>query len=151
MTSQNILKACKAKDMKPVCDHSNYNDGNCKAVGGHWHFSHPSHDRSHKVPLDKVRGAFFYCGRANHNRAMLNTGHTHKWTHDRYEQEGDTFCVKRSKDFLKNHGTFKHGDYTIQRIEVKGNMQSDNIYKACLAKGIKPFVTMPATLMADAK
>jgi len=138
ITSQNILKACKAKGMKPLCDHSSYNDGKCLLAGSNWHFSHPSHDRSHQVPVDKVKFAFFYCGRANHNRALLNTGTSHKWTRDNYERDGDTFCAQRDPEFMKKYGKFKYKGHTVTRVKVSGEMRSSNIEKACTAKGMRP-------------
>ena len=62
MTASNILKACSGAKMRPVCDHSNYADGKCRMVGGAWHFSHPSHDRTHGIIVRHVKGAYFYSG-----------------------------------------------------------------------------------------
>ena len=53
MKSANILAACKAKGLTPVCDHANYGNGQCVVVSGQWHFSHPSHSPAHRA-----RGAF---------------------------------------------------------------------------------------------
>jgi len=93
MNSANMLKACAAKGMMPVCDHSSYNDGKCENIGGNWHFSHPRDDRKHGIDVRKVGWAFWYCGRAHHNKALINTENSHRWTKG-YEQDGDTYCVK---------------------------------------------------------
>ena len=39
MNSANIREACAAAKMRPLCDHSSYSDGICKAAGANWHFS----------------------------------------------------------------------------------------------------------------
>jgi hypothetical protein len=137
VTTQNILKACQSRSMSPLCDHNNYNDGNCKQIGGRWYFSHPSHDKRHGVDVNKVKWAFFYAGRANGNRALLNTGRTHRWTNGR-QADGDTFCVKRSKDWRKKFGIFKMNGRTIERVEVKGQMRSEDIWRTCQEKGMRP-------------
>merc|ERR1719163_993782 len=103
--------------MKPVCDRSGYQDGHCKAIGN-WHLSHPHYVRQNRFPEAKVRYAFFYCGRANHNRALLNDGHSHRWTRDNWE---------RDANFMKKYGTFKYKGYNIKRVQVKGRMISQNI------------------------
>jgi hypothetical protein len=36
MTDTAIKLACAKVDMKPVCDHSHYNDGGCVVVGRDW-------------------------------------------------------------------------------------------------------------------
>merc|ERR1740117_1351397 len=138
MSSGNIRKACQKKSMKPLCDHMSYNDGLCKAIGGNWHFSHPSHDKSHKVDVNKVKWAFFYCGRANHQRSLINTGRTHKWTHTNRERDGDSYCVTRDKDFMKKHGTFKHNNFLLKRVQVPGIVNSKSIFAACQKKGLRP-------------
>merc|ERR1719201_972310 len=127
VTAQNIVKTCAAQKMRPVCDHMNYADGKCAMVGGHWHFSHPSHDRRHRIPVKKVSGAFFYTGR-HHTGAMLNTGTSHRWARRNRDKNGDTFCVKRGPGF-KTHISW-HGS-TLYRVRVKGRMVSNNIFKAC--------------------
>jgi len=135
MTSANILKACQSKKMRPVCDHSNYADGKCTMAGGSWHFSHPSHDRSHGVPRSKVIGAYFYCGRANGGLALMNTGHSHKWSHRNWDRDGDAYCIKRSKTFTTAK---KWRGYKLKRVKVNGRMESNNIYQACKAKKMRP-------------
>merc|ERR1712054_210223 len=139
MKSPQIYRACQAKGMKPLCDHANYNDGKCKAVGGHRHWSHPHHVRRHaRVDQNRVKWAFFYCGRANHKRSLLNTGRSHRWSHDNRDRDGETFCVKRDKDFFKKHGKFKHHQYKLERVSVSGRISSHSIWKACQKKGMRP-------------
>jgi hypothetical protein len=135
MTSSAILRACRKKKMKPVCDHAGYADGKCTMAGDAWHFSHPSHDRRHKVPVNKVTGAYFYCGRANGGLALMNTGSTHKWSHRRWDRDGDAYCVKQSKDFKTRHTWRGH---VMERVNVKGKMTSNNIYNACRRKKLRP-------------
>ena len=136
MNSANILKACSAAKLRPVCDHSHYSDGKCRMVGSNWHFSHPAHDRRHKVPVAKVKGAYFYTGysRSRH-MSLLNTGRTHRWANN-WDRDGDTFCVKRGKSFATK---FKYGGYTVLRVPVTGGrMNSATIWKTCRAKGMRP-------------
>jgi hypothetical protein len=126
VNSQSILKACCAKGMRPVCDHWNYGDGQCRPAGGHWHFSHPHHDAQQGVPLDKVRGVFFYAGRANGNRALINTGSTHKWSRG-YEKDGDTLCVTRSEEYKKAH----KGDYGILKPGMVVALKGGHRHRYC--------------------
>jgi hypothetical protein len=97
MTNKAIAKACIAKGMKAVCDHQTYMDGRCvimQASTSVWHFSYPPHDRQYGVPVDVVRGAYFYSGKGN-EWPHQNTGNTHRRT-SYYDMDGDTFCVKVS-------------------------------------------------------
>jgi hypothetical protein len=91
INKNSIIAACRLRQMKPLCDHSHYADAQCDALGGGWHFSHPSHDRQHGVDVNKVKYAFFYTGRHGHG-ALLNTGSTHRWVHNS-DRDGDTYCV----------------------------------------------------------
>jgi len=97
MTSPNILQACKAKHMTPVCDHKAYHDGKCLSFG-HWHMSHPSHDRQHRISVRKVMGAYFYCGQRNGGRTLFNTGFTHKWSRSGRDRDGDTYCARHASE-----------------------------------------------------
>jgi hypothetical protein len=137
MTSPNILKACAAVNMKPVCNHANYADGKCRLVGGAWYFSYPPHDRKYKVDTKKVLGAFFYCGKNNRGRVLYNNGQTHKWTNGR-EMDGDTFCTSRTESFKKNKMHFVYDKVKAHRIAVKGKMTNSNIIKACAAMKMRP-------------
>lgn len=119
VNSQSIQRACCEKGMRPVCDHWNYQDGKCRMAGGRWHFSHPSHDRQHGIDAKKLRGVFFYCGHSNHNRALINLGNTHRWTHG-WESDGDTMCVTRTEAYKQKH----KGDWGKLRpgmvVQLKG-------------------------------
>jgi len=93
-----MKRACRSLGMRPVCDHKHYwhhgvHDKRSVWTAGHWHFSHPHHDRHHKVPVYKVRGAYFYVGHVNHGWALQNTGHTHRWANGN-DRNGQTFCTK---------------------------------------------------------
>jgi hypothetical protein len=147
MNSVNIYNACKAKRLEPVCDHRNYADGKCRAFGP-WHFSHPHHDRQHGIDVKKVRYAFFYCGKANHQRSLINTGNSHKWTHDRRERDGDTFCTKRDPNWTKKHSNFSHKSFKLHRVSVAGKINSDQYGQHARHTKCDQSVTMPTTLMA---
>ena len=136
MNSENILAACKKKGLRPVCNHAHYADGQCKTVGGSWHFSYPPHNSRFKVPT-AVRGAFFYCGRGNRNKALYNIGTTHKWTNGQ-QRDGSTYCVKRTKAFAKDKLTFTYNNVVAHRTAVKGKMTNANAVKACKARDMKP-------------
>jgi len=95
MNSHNIYHACKRNGMKPVCNHRSYFDHKCKLLGGNHHFSYPPHvRRHHKLSNEKLKWAFFYAGRAHHQRSLLNTEHSHRWSRNNRDRDGDTFCVK---------------------------------------------------------
>jgi len=97
MTRANILKTCRKHNEVPVCDHSHYyyhGQRDC-APFGHWHFSHPHHNRHYRVPLAKVIGAFFYTSN-HHTGSLLNTGHSHRWANPNghhKDRDMDTFCT----------------------------------------------------------
>jgi len=138
MNSDNILKACESLSMSPVCDHANYNDGKCKSMENHWHFSANSHATQHGVPSKLVSWAFFYAGNSNGGKSLINTGAgSHQWTDGR-ETNGDTICVKRSAAYLKKNGIFEYQGRQIERTEVKGAMMSDDLFAACQKKGMRP-------------
>jgi len=77
----------------PICDHPHWNDNQCYVADGQtsWHLSYPPHDRSHGIPVNEVRGAYFYTGAA-HVGAIQNTGHTHRWANGG-DRDGSTFCT----------------------------------------------------------
>ena len=63
MTSGNIRKACAAKKLVPVCDHTSYFDGQCVVAGSNvgWHFSHPSNvAKQDGLDQSKLLGLYFY-------------------------------------------------------------------------------------------
>ena len=92
--------------MRPVCDHSKYADGECKVVGGAWHFSDPKDDVQHGVQLSNVKGAFFYCGSASGSKARYNDGLASKWS-ESHMQNGDTFCVNRTSEHTAKRLSFE--------------------------------------------
>lgn len=99
MDNNNLRKTCARHGMRPLCDNMHYADNRCSNIGGHWHFSHPSHDRSHGVPLRKVEGVFFYAG--HHHWSLQNTGSTHRWA-SHYDRDGETFCTKVKGRTVRN-------------------------------------------------
>jgi hypothetical protein len=134
MTSANILKACTGAKMKPLCDHQAYSDGKCELLGGSWHFSHPSHNRRFKVPVTNVKGSFFYCGKSNHGKSLLNTGTTHRWTTGK-EKNGYTFCVSRLPEFPRE---FTFNGFKLSRTQFNGAATSSNILLACNKRRMVP-------------
>ena len=123
MTAANILKACKARSLKPICDHKKYADGKCLNLRNNWHWSHAWHHvrtRAKGVDYKKLEWAFFY---ANSNRALMSNGHSHRWTkknHHGYDRDGDTFCgkidSKRFEAYKKKFFTFKVNGHVLELI-----------------------------------
>ena len=70
-----------------------YKDGKCWTNGQRMHFSHPAHDRRMGLPVNKMRGVFFYTGRV-HLGSLYNTGSTHRWR-TRTEKNGYTMCARK--------------------------------------------------------
>ena len=94
MKSTNILKACEAKGLSPVCDHSTYADGECVIVSIKWHMSHPVHVAKRKgLDQNKLHGAYFYAGSAKAGQSLENLGNTHAWSNSR-DMNGETYCTK---------------------------------------------------------
>jgi len=144
MTSGNILKTCQKLKMHPVCDHENYADGLCRSVGGQWHFSHPTQAKANGVPEAKITGAYFYCGEDNKGRALMNNGLTHRWTKDVngkiWDKDGDTYCVKRSKNFSTK---ITIGKIVMHLVQVEGEMTSENLIESCKKLDMKPVCNGP--------
>merc|ERR1711871_1255223 len=80
MNRHNLLHACKRLGLVPLCDHPHWNDNQCYVADGQrsWHLSYPPQDRHYGIPVNEVRGAFFYTGGA-HVGAIQNPGRTHRW------------------------------------------------------------------------
>jgi hypothetical protein len=140
MTRGNILKACRDKGLLPVCDHSHYYDGYCNKEGGHWHFSHPHHNRQRKIDVNKAAGIFWYTG-YHHVGALMNTGRSHRWSSTR-DTDSYTMCTKPKKG---THAAlegkkFKYMGMTMTRVKVKGPMDAPHIREACAAKNLGPLV-----------
>ena len=75
MTSDNIRKACAAKKLVPVCDHTSYFDGQCVVAGSNvgWHFSHQSNVANQDgLDQSKLLGLYFYAGSANGQWSLEN-------------------------------------------------------------------------------
>lgn len=134
MSSYNIAKACKKAKLEPLCDHSTYSDGKCLVAGANWHFSVPSVNKQHGVPVEFMQGAYLYCSNANGDKSLLNTGTTHRWTTHK-DRDGDTICARELKSFNQD---FEYHEHKVKRVEVKGKMTSYNIAKACKSEGLRP-------------
>jgi hypothetical protein len=137
MTSVNIAKACAAKNLKPACAISTYYDGQCEIVTGStaWWLSYGNHAKSHGLSIGYIAGAYFYTGR-NYakTRSMQNIWSTHRWNSVNRDRDGDTICT-RASDSVK----FVFDGWIFQSVKVKGEMNSDNIAKACKSvKGSRP-------------
>lgn len=133
MTSNNILKACREKNMRPVCNSASYADGQCIIVGGKWHMSLSKHTKSTTIPRSFLKGTFTYCADGNNGWSYLDTGTNHRWSR-RGDKHGDTLCVapdRQEKIFVKK-------DYQFVRVEVKGYMTSPNILKTCQSLNMRP-------------
>jgi hypothetical protein len=130
ITSATILQACKTKQMRPVCNHDKYADGECRLVGGWWYFLYPPHDKKHHVPVSKVSGVYFYTGQEHNGFALLNTGTTHKWR--KQEPEGYTMCAK---PLAASKTSFTFRGVQFVRTAVKGRMNAAGIRKACSQNG----------------
>lgn len=106
MTSANILKTCRAMNMKPVCESKEFGDNQCRAIGK-WHLAYPSEVRKHEGKIKdlqhKVKGAYFYSGLdRNGGLTLMNAGVKHVWSKDKRDREGDTFCVQHTS--MVGHG-----------------------------------------------
>jgi hypothetical protein len=131
MTNENIRQACDRKGMAPVCDHSHYNDGKCRAFGN-WHFSYPPHARRRGIDHKKLTGAFFYTGPHGHG-ALQNTGSSHRWR-SKHDGHMDTFCTAKPP----KPPSFSYLAYNMTRVQVSGVMNAKNIYTACKKKKLAP-------------
>ena len=132
MSSSNILLACRAVGMRPVCDHAQYSDGECILAGGSWHFSNPSDVKQHRIPLRLVNAAFFYTN-AKDNRSKKNEELSGRWSTGS-DSNQHTICTAPNRRMQ----SFVHKQYTLQRVSVIGQMNSANIIKACTAKKMRP-------------
>ena len=153
-TSNNLLRACKHVGAEPACDHSNYEDGRCfiADINRSHHLSHPRHSERGTWPKGNAqlmfRHAFFYCGRANHQKSLYNTGSTHVWSTT--QRGGVTVCVsdKSMKGvFVRNIRRRKANRVRIQvkafkrfwaRVTFRGQANSGTILRACAKLGAEP-------------
>lgn len=138
MNSKNILEACADNKARPVCEFAGYADGQCRIAGGNWHFAVTKDQKTFKLPIKKIRGAYFYTGKANKGLSLMATGLSkpdHKWSTKGKDMDGDTFCVTRAASF-KAVSVFD--GHKLERVAVSGRMTSKNIRKACHKKGLKP-------------
>ncbi len=133
MNSKNILDACLQRNLRPVCDHASYTDGQCQLVGEGWHFSYPPHTTARHIAPWRMRGVYMYAGRANGGKSLENIGTTHRWSSGR-DRNGDTLCVK-ARD---THHAFDFRGFRFFPVKVSGAINSANIYKSCKAHGLRP-------------
>ena len=130
INSESIRAACDMAGLKPVCVASYYMDGRCVVLNGYgWEFAYPPHARDHDVPVDKIKGSFWYAGHAYNNYAIQNTGDNTKWA-DANQYDGDTYCVRHTQAERKAL-SFEWNHRTLIRTEVEGVMNNANILAAC--------------------
>merc|ERR1711988_360351 len=133
MTSSNILAACEAKGMRPVCNNAIYADGLCIIVGGEWHMSLEEHTKGKDLPRSLLRGTFTYCSDGNAGWSYLDTGTNHRWSRST-DKGGDTLCVRPDRQ----DRYFVKGEYQFSRVEVKDYMTAANILKTCQDLNMRP-------------
>ena len=73
--SNNIERACQAADSKTQCDHSEWNNCKCAALGG-FHVSYNGHHPTFIPPY--IVNKQFYAGSAYHGYSIQNTGGSHR-------------------------------------------------------------------------
>lgn len=133
MSSENIAKACGAKNLKPVCAHSSYYDGVCE-IFGNWWISHGSTAKKKGLSIGYIAGAYFYVGRNyRKTRSMQNAWNTHRWNTANRDKDGETICVTP-----KAESSFEYDGWKFKRLHVTGLMTSDNIYKTCAKAKMRP-------------
>lgn len=134
INSANIRDACAAAKMQPLCDHSSYSDGTCLVAGSNWHFSTPASGNKHKFHSRFFEGAFVYTSNAKNHLALVNIVNKNRWS-TANDEDGDTVCATRVKGLSMD---FKWNGREFIRVAVEGKMTSNNIRKACAAKGLSP-------------
>jgi len=137
MTSQNIIKACAKKQMRPVCNNAVFADGICIIVGGEWHMSKPGKNAK-ELPRILLRGTFTYCGKGDGPKgcngwSYLDTGTNHRLSRHT-DKGGDTLCIAPQRQ----RNTFMLGKYQFKRVKVNGFMTSPNILAECKKLNMKP-------------
>jgi len=157
MTSKNILAACKAKDMVPVCNHAKFMDGQCVIVGGFYHISKkesaglaaarrllgagfptppPTPARrteaeEDSLPTDRIRGTYTYCGDADGPKGCSGWSYLDTGTQHRLarhtDRGGDTLCTTPNRQ----KSIFVIGDHQFVRVKVHGFMTGSNALAEC--------------------
>eukprot|EP00657_Telonema_sp_P-1_P012591 TRINITY_DN9247_c0_g1_i1.p1 TRINITY_DN9247_c0_g1~~TRINITY_DN9247_c0_g1_i1.p1 ORF type:complete len:203 (-),score=19.80 TRINITY_DN9247_c0_g1_i1:6-614(-) len=131
----NIHSACTRKGMLPVCNHANYNDGQCEPFGN-FHISYPHHTRAHarEIKPQSLENAYTYCGRANGRKSLQYVGNSHRWSNSN-DKDGQTLCTRP----LVATGTqFRYKNSYFRRVRVAGNINSNSIIQACRRAGMIP-------------
>jgi len=96
------------------------------------HLSYPPHKA---LPKDIEKDMFSYCGRANGGKALYTFHNTHRWSRNG-DQDVYAFCVKPVKvNPKKKLVTWRHYDW--YKVRVNGEMNGNNILKACRKYGYK--------------
>ena len=117
MTSENILKTCKAKGMRPVCGSYSYSDGNCRIVTAPQVLAHPTYQRQMGLAPENMLGTYFYIApHRMRSRSMYDNGVSYRWAIAKNlgggkwsvsDKDGDAWCVKRSKKFNQCKTSFR--------------------------------------------
>jgi hypothetical protein len=130
MYSDNIFATCKQHGMMPACDHPSYVDGRCALIRKrNVHFSHPSHAQG-DVPRSTMYNTFFYCGRANGQRSLYNTGRSHRWSNNN-DRNGYTFCTLPPRKPNWRRVLMRYHGLKVHKVRVNGLVNSDSILSAC--------------------
>jgi len=136
VNSANIVKACAASNLIPVCNSLNYSDGACWYSGeNNRMFSIPSHAKTIlKKDYRKLAGLAIYCGNSNRGWALRNTGHKHKWTNSR-NKNMLTLCTTPNKE-----SNLKYKDIVMKTVYIKKGslINADSSIAACKAKQMVP-------------
>ena len=103
-------------------------------AGSNWHFSTPASGNKHKFHSRFFEGAFVYASNAKNHLALVNIVNKHRWS-TANDEDGDTVCATRVKGLSMD---FKWNGREFIRVAVEGKMTSNNIRKACAAKGLSP-------------
>ena len=82
---------------------------------------------SHSFTL--ANNKFFYCGAANGDKSLHNTGTTHRWS-DGNDKVGTTLCVQLNE---KSQEETKWNGWTFVPTNIQGQRTSANILEACNA------------------
>jgi len=155
MNSVNVVQACAKKNMRPICDHIGIADGQCTIVteGQHKDFritlpaggADPSDPKSPDVadflPRSMVQGTFIYAGEDQQKESptMMDMANGNRLS-TKKDENGDTLCTMTNYTAATfNSGGFNvHQGFAVQRTKVDGEMNSENIAKACETIAMRP-------------
>jgi hypothetical protein len=93
MDKDQIIKACNAVGLKPVCDHLQYNDEHCVAASETLHYSDAKQDKKLGIPKSKAQDIFWYTGRQS-TGSRYNSGQDKGRFRDSHDKYGYTMCAR---------------------------------------------------------